>query len=85
MLDLESIRENNRSKINEPETLKKLMAQEFLVEGKIVVPAFVDEKNTCLNCVFKKSACGERMFDDLGSVIPDCEEEYPKPVIYLYK
>jgi hypothetical protein len=85
MLDLESIRENNRSKINEPKTIARLMAQEFMVDEKVIHPVLVDRDHTCQHCVFLHKECAERMFDDLGSVIPDCTDDYPKSVIYQYK
>jgi hypothetical protein len=83
MLDLESIRENN--KFNEPETLEKLLAQEYMLGGKMIGPVLANKDNTCKQCALLHKECGERLFDDIGSVIPDCIEDYPKGVIYLYK
>lgn len=85
MLDLESMRELNKSKFNEPETLQKLLEQEYMLSGRIIVPKLSSLRHICDKCVLKGTPCGERMFDDLGSVIPDCYTDYPHPVYYEFK
>lgn len=89
MLDLESIREVNKSKFHTPENLKKLLAQEFMLDGRIIIPKLPLYKHktklVCDDCIFSKIECDCRIFDDSGTLIPDCLEGYPKRVYYEYK
>lgn len=87
MYDIKALSELNRHKsINDPETFHQLLSREFMVDGKIITPVLSPLRgNICQECILDHKKCNGQIFDDSGNLIPDCYEDYPKPIYYKLK